>query len=71
MKLDGVAKNIGDHISRCFPQAPILLLNNKKFSSLEKAKDRSPVMQVGTIVVNCFGFLYKAFEVSFVLITLC
>ncbi|KAM6552551.1 hypothetical protein CsatB_013313 [Cannabis sativa] len=45
-ELSGVAKNIGDHISRYFPQAPILLLDNKKLASLEKSKDRSPVMQL-------------------------
>ena len=26
VELSGVAKNIGDHISRYFPQAPILLV---------------------------------------------
>jgi len=28
VELCGVAKNIGDHISRYFPQAPILLVKN-------------------------------------------
>ncbi|GMN70340.1 hypothetical protein TIFTF001_039384 [Ficus carica] len=44
------AKNIGDHISRYFPQAAILLLDNKKLAALEKSKDRSPVMQLKGIV---------------------
>ncbi|KAL9259079.1 ER membrane protein complex subunit 8/9-like protein [Drosera capensis] len=44
-ELSNVAKNIGDHIYRYFPQAAILLLDNKKLEALPKAKDRSPVMQ--------------------------
>ncbi|XP_074280058.1 ER membrane protein complex subunit 8/9 homolog [Silene latifolia] len=44
--LCNVAKNIGDHICRYFPQAGILLLDNKKLASLSKVKDRSPVMQL-------------------------
>ncbi|EXC21515.1 hypothetical protein L484_014870 [Morus notabilis] len=47
-ELGGVAKNIGDHISRYFPQAAILLLDNKKLAALEKSKDRSPVLQIYT-----------------------
>lgn len=31
VELCGVAKNIGDHISRYFPQAPILLVNVLSF----------------------------------------
>ncbi|KAL0729089.1 hypothetical protein Bca4012_025182 [Brassica carinata] len=46
VELSGVAKNIADHISRYFPQAPILLLNNKKLEALSKGKDRTPVMQI-------------------------
>ncbi|GAB2230391.1 hypothetical protein Droror1_Dr00014654 [Drosera rotundifolia] len=47
-ELSNVAKNIGDHIYRYFPQAAILLLDNKKLEALPKAKDRSPVMQLYT-----------------------
>ncbi|KAL9226656.1 hypothetical protein vseg_002443 [Gypsophila vaccaria] len=43
--LSNVAKNIGDHLCRYFPQAGILLLDNKKLETLSKVKDRSPVMQ--------------------------
>ncbi|RID74188.1 hypothetical protein BRARA_B01297 [Brassica rapa] len=46
VEVSGVAKNIGDHISRYFPHAPILLLNNKKLEALSQGKDRSPVMQL-------------------------
>ncbi|XP_021906156.1 ER membrane protein complex subunit 8/9 homolog isoform X1 [Carica papaya] len=45
VELGNVAKNIGDHIYRYFPQAPILLLDHKKLEALPKGKDRSPVMQ--------------------------
>ncbi|XP_011095578.1 ER membrane protein complex subunit 8/9 homolog [Sesamum indicum] len=45
-ELASVAKNIGDHITRYFPQAALLLLDNKKLESLPKGKDRSPVMQL-------------------------
>ncbi|KAL1556162.1 ER membrane protein complex subunit 8/9 [Salvia divinorum] len=45
-ELGGVAKNIGDHITRYFPQAALLLLDNKKLESLQKGKDRSPVVQL-------------------------
>ncbi|KAG8365165.1 hypothetical protein BUALT_Bualt18G0075900 [Buddleja alternifolia] len=47
-ELAGVAKNIGDHITRYFPQAALLLLDNKKLEDLLKGKDRSPVMQLYT-----------------------
>ncbi|GAB2279802.1 hypothetical protein Dimus_014441 [Dionaea muscipula] len=47
-ELSNVAKNIGDHIYRYFPQAAILLLDNKKLEALSKAKDRNPVMQLYT-----------------------
>ncbi|KAK4750597.1 hypothetical protein SAY87_004079 [Trapa incisa] len=46
--LGGIAKNIGDHIYRYFPQAAILLLDNKKLEVLSKGKDRTPVMQLFT-----------------------
>lgn len=45
-ELGNVAKNIGDHLCRYFPQAGILLLDNKKLEALPKVKDRSPVMQL-------------------------
>ncbi|XP_057523128.1 ER membrane protein complex subunit 8/9 homolog [Amaranthus tricolor] len=44
--LGNVAKNIGDHLCRYFPQTGILLLDNRKLESLPKVKDRSPVMQL-------------------------
>ncbi|KAL8469661.1 hypothetical protein ACS0TY_032490 [Phlomoides rotata] len=47
-ELGSVAKNIGDHITRYFPQAALLLMDNKKLESLHKGKDRSPVMQIFT-----------------------
>ncbi|KAJ9182496.1 hypothetical protein P3X46_006487 [Hevea brasiliensis] len=47
-ELGNVAKNIGDHIYRYFPQAAILLLDNKKLEALPKGKDRSPVMRLYT-----------------------
>ncbi|PPD98150.1 hypothetical protein GOBAR_DD04822 [Gossypium barbadense] len=43
-----VAKNIGDHICRYFPQATILLLDNKKLEAVPKGKGQSPVMQYGS-----------------------
>ncbi|KAJ4845330.1 hypothetical protein Tsubulata_033066 [Turnera subulata] len=43
-----VAKNIGDHISRYFPQAALLLLDDKRLESLAKSKDGSPVLQLYT-----------------------
>ncbi|KAJ6949815.1 ER membrane protein complex subunit 8/9 [Populus alba x Populus x berolinensis] len=46
VELGNVAKNIGDHIYRYFPQAAILLLDNKKLEALPKGKDRLPVMQI-------------------------
>ncbi|CAK9145089.1 unnamed protein product [Ilex paraguariensis] len=63
-ELGNVAKNIGDHITRYFPQAALLLLDNKKLGALAKAKDRSPVMQVGfalfpsSLVNDCGNLLY-------------
>ncbi|XP_065862720.1 ER membrane protein complex subunit 8/9 homolog [Euphorbia lathyris] len=47
-ELGTVAKNIGDHIFRYFPQAAILLLDNKKLEALAKEKERSPIMQLYT-----------------------
>ncbi|GAU28286.1 hypothetical protein TSUD_256140 [Trifolium subterraneum] len=45
-ELGGVAKNIGDHISRYFPQAAILLLDNKKLEALKKSKGSGAVTQL-------------------------
>ncbi|CAI9772789.1 unnamed protein product [Fraxinus pennsylvanica] len=45
-ELATVAKNTGDHITRYFPQAALLLLDNKKLEALPKGKDRRPVMQL-------------------------
>ncbi|GFQ03066.1 er membrane protein complex subunit 8/9 homolog [Phtheirospermum japonicum] len=47
-ELPGVGKNIGDHITRYFPQAALLLLDNKRLEDLPNGKDRSPVMQLYT-----------------------
>ncbi|PSR95571.1 ER membrane protein complex subunit 8/9 like [Actinidia chinensis var. chinensis] len=47
-ELSNVARNIGDHVHRYFPQAALLLLDNKKLEALPKGKDRSPVMQLYT-----------------------
>ncbi|KAL2483691.1 ER membrane protein complex subunit 8/9-like protein [Forsythia ovata] len=47
-ELSSVAKNIGDHITRYFPQAALLLLENKKLEALPEGMDRSPVMQLYT-----------------------
>ncbi|CAM8949727.1 unnamed protein product [Rhodiola kirilowii] len=48
VELSGVAKNIGDHIYKYFPQAMILLLDGKKLQVVTKGKDRSPIMQLYT-----------------------
>ncbi|CAL0330389.1 unnamed protein product [Lupinus luteus] len=45
-ELGGVAKNIGDHICRYFPQAPILLLDNKKLEALKTSKDSGAIVQL-------------------------
>jgi hypothetical protein len=45
-ELGGVAKNIGDHITRYFPQAAILLLDNKKLEALKKSKGSGAVVQL-------------------------
>ncbi|GFS45171.1 uncharacterized protein family [Actinidia rufa] len=50
-KLGNIAKNIGDHIHRCFPQAALLLLDNKKLEGLPKGKDRIPAIQERFVVV--------------------
>ncbi|XP_019150126.1 PREDICTED: ER membrane protein complex subunit 8/9 homolog [Ipomoea nil] len=47
-ELGTVPKNIADHIYRYFPQAALLLLDNRKLEALPKSKDRSPVMQLYT-----------------------
>ncbi|KAL3614824.1 hypothetical protein CASFOL_040485 [Castilleja foliolosa] len=47
-ELPSVGKNIGDHITRYFPQAALLLLDNKRLEYLHKGKDRNPVMQLYT-----------------------
>ncbi|CAL5341563.1 unnamed protein product [Camellia sinensis] len=58
-ELGNVAKNIGDHIHRYFSQAGLLLLDNKKLEALSKGKDRSPVIQLGFIVIrDPSGFFY-------------
>ncbi|KAK4491789.1 hypothetical protein RD792_002565 [Penstemon davidsonii] len=48
VELASVAKNTGDHISRYFPQAALLLLDNKKLEALPKGKHSSPVVQLYT-----------------------
>ncbi|XP_057461186.1 ER membrane protein complex subunit 8/9 homolog isoform X2 [Actinidia eriantha] len=48
IELGKVAKNIGDHIHQCFPQAALLLLDNKKLEALPKGKNRGPVVQLYT-----------------------
>ncbi|KAG9455468.1 hypothetical protein H6P81_008372 [Aristolochia fimbriata] len=46
--LGNVSKKIGDQISRYFPQAAILLLDNKKLEALQKGNDTSPAVQLYT-----------------------
>ncbi|CAN0915757.1 ER membrane protein complex subunit 8/9 homolog [Linum grandiflorum] len=48
VELGSTAKNIADHICRYFPQAAILLLDNKKLEALPKGKHRNPVVQIYT-----------------------
>ncbi|KAI7734104.1 hypothetical protein M8C21_018903 [Ambrosia artemisiifolia] len=48
LELGTVAKNIADHVYRYFPQAPVLLLDNKKLGALQNKKDAAPVMQLYT-----------------------
>ncbi|XP_068669835.1 ER membrane protein complex subunit 8/9 homolog [Aristolochia californica] len=47
-ELGNVPKKIGDQIFRYFPQAAILLLDNKKLEALQKRNDRNPVVQLHT-----------------------
>ncbi|XP_020255798.1 ER membrane protein complex subunit 8/9 homolog [Asparagus officinalis] len=46
LELKSVAKNIGDHVFRCFPRAAVLLLDVEKMKELPKGKGRDPVVQV-------------------------
>nr|XP_043619090.1 ER membrane protein complex subunit 8/9 homolog [Erigeron canadensis] len=47
-ELGTVARNIADHIYRYFPQAAVLLLDNKKLGALQNKKDTAIVMQLYT-----------------------
>ncbi|KAL5998918.1 hypothetical protein ACLOJK_009866 [Asimina triloba] len=47
-ELGSIARKIGDHIFRYFPQAALLLLDNRKLEALLKASDRSPILQLYT-----------------------
>lgn len=67
LELDSIAKNIGNHICRYFPQCAILLLDNKKLEALPKGKDRSPVMQVSAVFV-CIELSNYGVSVSFLAI---
>ncbi|CAH1417546.1 unnamed protein product [Lactuca virosa] len=46
LELGTVAKNIADHVHRYFPQAAVLLLDNKKLGSLRNKRDKTPAVQV-------------------------
>ncbi|MFS7893472.1 putative ER membrane protein complex subunit [Helianthus anomalus] len=48
LELGTVARNIADHVYRYFPQAALLLLDNKKLGALRNNKDMAPVMQLYT-----------------------
>ncbi|KAL4554676.1 hypothetical protein LXL04_037278 [Taraxacum kok-saghyz] len=48
LELGTVAKNIADHVYRYFPQAAVLLLDNKKLGALRNKKDKAPVLQIYT-----------------------
>ncbi|KAK1440199.1 hypothetical protein QVD17_06024 [Tagetes erecta] len=48
LELGTVARNIADHIYRYFPQAAVLLLDNKKLGALRNKKDTAPVVQLYT-----------------------
>uniref|UniRef100_A0A0C9S2M4 TSA: Wollemia nobilis Ref_Wollemi_Transcript_18878_1156 transcribed RNA sequence n=1 Tax=Wollemia nobilis TaxID=56998 RepID=A0A0C9S2M4_9CONI len=48
LELNSLAKKIGDHISRYFPQAPILLLDNNLLEELPKGGTKKPVVQLYT-----------------------
>eukprot|EP00262_Sarcandra_glabra_P013038 TRINITY_DN351_c0_g1_i1.p1 TRINITY_DN351_c0_g1~~TRINITY_DN351_c0_g1_i1.p1 ORF type:complete len:202 (-),score=27.45 TRINITY_DN351_c0_g1_i1:446-1051(-) len=41
-----VAKKIGDHMFRYFPNAALILLDNKKLEELTKKSSRNPVVQL-------------------------
>ncbi|XP_058105029.1 ER membrane protein complex subunit 8/9 homolog [Magnolia sinica] len=47
-ELGSIARKIGDHIFRYFPQAALLLLDNRKLEALPKGSDRNPVVQLYT-----------------------
>ncbi|ERM95163.1 hypothetical protein AMTRI_Chr07g81760 [Amborella trichopoda] len=47
-ELPNIAKRIGEHISRYFPQAAVLLLDNKKLEAISEGKSREPVVQLYT-----------------------
>ncbi|MCL7032460.1 hypothetical protein MKW94_014130 [Papaver nudicaule] len=47
-ELGNVAKRIGDHIHKYFPQAVVILLDNKKLEALPKGKGLSPVVEFYT-----------------------
>ncbi|KAI3675756.1 hypothetical protein L1987_85349 [Smallanthus sonchifolius] len=48
LELGSVARNIGDHIHRYFPQSAVLLLDNRKLGALRNKKDAAPIMQLYT-----------------------
>ncbi|KAJ0733963.1 putative ER membrane protein complex subunit [Helianthus annuus] len=48
LELGTVARNIADHVYRYFPQAALLLLDNRKLGALRNKKDATPVMQLYT-----------------------
>ncbi|XP_076904877.1 ER membrane protein complex subunit 8/9 homolog [Bidens hawaiensis] len=48
LELGTLARNIADHVYRYFPQAALLLLENKKLGALQNKKDMAPVMQLYT-----------------------
>ncbi|KAH9317362.1 hypothetical protein KI387_019131, partial [Taxus chinensis] len=43
--LNSLAKKIGDHISRYFPQAAVLLLDNKLLEELPEGGSKKPAVQ--------------------------
>ncbi|KAD3067232.1 hypothetical protein R6Q59_018690 [Mikania micrantha] len=48
LELGTVARNIADHMYRYFPQAAVLLLDNRKLGALLHKKDTAPIMQLYT-----------------------
>ncbi|RZC45856.1 hypothetical protein C5167_038806 [Papaver somniferum] len=48
VELGNVAKRIGDQIHKYFPQAVVILLDNKKLEALPKGKGLSPVVKFYT-----------------------